>query len=104
MDQPWLGYVWQLPDQDGYNVIHANVLNYHNQDADDLTLEIFNLDTGELFVSDRFDIDDNSVASRTFYIDSPYSSYGVPFSAYVSLLDEDNKVLDSRFVYIEDDY
>ena len=99
MDRPTLGYIWQFPDEYGQKVIHANVLNYHNNDAKDLRLLVHLLDQDVFFESRWFDLDNFEVGAMTMYL--PEIDIEDNSVAQISLLDKNRRIIDQRYIEID---
>lgn len=100
MDRPWLGQVWQFPDEDGLTIIHANVINSEDDDADDLSLAVSIPELGIYQRYRYFDLPDHSKLGRTMSIELYQADPSEEYFAQVFLLGEHGKILDSAFLYL----
>ena len=98
MQQPWLSYTWQLPDED-YFVIHTNILNWQKDSQDDIYVVVNILDLGIVQRSGTLDMDENTADSRTVYIRKPHYAAG-EYLASISLYGKNSRLLDRQYTYL----
>ena len=103
MDRPYLGHVWQFPDEDGLTLIHANVINSEDDDADDLSLVVSIPELGIYQRYGRFDLSDHSIKGRTMAIELYEFDLTEEYFVQVFLLGKHGKVLDSTYLYLNEE-
>ena len=99
MNRPWLSNIWQFPNEGVDFVLHTNIVNNNNRDADDLTVAVYVYGLDIFQKSDRFDMDEHSAAGRTMHIEIPENAEG-EYLARITLSNDDFREVKHRYITI----